>query len=165
MTVITPDRFLRALQQTPVILNGILHGVTQEQAATLRDPNPSASGGAGWTTTEVVCHLRDFETIFYERALLLLKEDRPEIPTFDADQLAVEGDYNNQNMRNALHAFHEARQKQVALFSEFTQQEWNRTGLHHRFGVITLLDHAVHVATHDVSHLEQITRILGRASG
>src|SRR5690606_10422072 len=88
MTVITPDRFLRALQQTPVILNGILHGVTQEQAATLRDPNPSASGGAGWTTTEVVCHLRDFETIFYERALLLLKEDRPEIPTFDADQLA-----------------------------------------------------------------------------
>ncbi|MEO1288580.1 MAG: DinB family protein, partial [Chloroflexota bacterium] len=44
------------------ILKNVVDAVSHEALTTYRD------GGVGWTTLEVLCHLRDFEEVFLIRA-------------------------------------------------------------------------------------------------
>jgi hypothetical protein len=54
----------------------------------------------------------------------------------------------------------ESRARFVALFEDLTAEQWNRAGIHPERGHFTLLDALIQVGTHDVTHLEQITRII-----
>ncbi len=154
MAIIVPARFVSTMQRNTVILEGILSRVTQEQA-TARQANSDE-----WTVAEIVCHLRDLEQVFYNRALRVLKEDRPTFELLDNRKMALESGYNSQNMYNAFRAYLNSRHKLIELFNGLTRDEWSRTGIHPRYGVMTMLDLAAHVTTHDIEHIEQIVRTL-----
>jgi hypothetical protein len=156
MTLLTPARMLRAIKKTPLILESILRDVTPEQAQTLTD------GPDGWSTVEIMCHLRDFEQIFYGRAVKMLDYDRPTFESIDQNKLVREGNYREQNLHQAFEYYRATRQEFVTLLEGLNDEHWHRTGISPSSGEYDLLQLAMQVALHDVDHTEQVIRILGK---
>ena len=58
----------------------------------------------------------------------------------------------------------ESRAQFVSLFENLSVEQWERAGVHPERGHFTLLDALVQVASHDTTHIEQITRIIADAT-
>lgn len=157
MTMLTPGRFIRVMARTPRLLTHILREVSQEQALSVRD------GEEGWTIVEIVCHLRDFEAIFFQRAQQMVAEHQPHLHYYDHEALAIERDYNGQDLRLALDSLLETRAEFLAWLKARAPEDWERRAIHPENGEITLLQQAMQVGTHDIDHLEQIARSLENA--
>lgn len=147
-------RHLSLMKRTLNILEFMLQDVSQETATTLRD------GEEGWTVLEVVCHLRDFDQFFYHRAQLMLDETHPPLPAYDHEALAIERDYNGQDLKAMLADLKQSRGQFREFFKGLTAEQWERTGIHPERGDWSMLDSLMQVGHHDVTHLEQIGKIL-----
>ncbi len=150
-------RHIALMRTTVAILGNVLEPVTQERATTLRDAN---DGAKGWTVLEVVCHLRDFDGFFYDRTVMMLEQEHPQLPSYDHEALAIERNYNGQQLRDAYEDLRQSRQRFVAFFQALTDAQWERAGIHPERGHFTMTDAVMQVGLHDATHLEQITRIL-----
>lgn len=148
------DRSITLMKNTLVMLGHILKNVSQEQAVIVRD------GVDGWTVLEIVSHLRDFDHIFYNRAVQMLEEEYPHFTAYDQDAMAIERDYNQQDIIHVYGELVQSRHRMMEFFQSLTPEQWERTGFHPERGHYSMTDQAVQVGTHDVVHLEQITRIL-----
>lgn len=156
MTLLTPFRLLRSMKKTPLILESVLRDVTPKQAQTLTD------GPDGWNTLEIMCHLRDFEQIFYGRAVKMVDNDRPTFESYDQNDLAREGNYRGQDLRKAFENYRATRQEFIALLESLNDEQWHRTGISPSSGEYDVLQLAMQVSMHDVDHIEQMIRVLGK---
>jgi hypothetical protein len=154
MPYMTPERVITYVKKTPAILNTVLRGVTQEQAQQATD------GPNGWSVVEVMCHLRDYEQIYYDRLILMLEQDNPLFPNFNQETLAKERNYASQNLRDAFNTYVETRRKTLTTLNGLTADQWQRTGQHPTMGQVTVLEQALQNVAHDVNHIEQITHTL-----
>lgn len=134
-----------------------LHSISPQQARTRRD------NGQGWTAVEVVCHLRDFDRVFQERAELTLRDEFPELPRPDPDRLARERNYNALDLNMALAQWNASRMQMMRVFEGIDINDediWNRMGQHPKRGPFTLMDQLMFVAVHDMIHLNQLVKII-----
>lgn len=150
-------RHIALMQTTVDVLGNILKPISQEQAATLRD------GENGWTILEVVCHLRDYDVIFYDRVRLIIEQDYPVLPGYDYDALTVERKYKEQSLTQAYAELVRFRERLVDFFNDLANEQWERAGQHPEEGHFTMTDAVMQVSRHDLTHIEQITRILAEA--
>src|SRR5690349_13095705 len=107
MSILTPDRYILGLRKTPVVLNSLFHGVSQEQATTLTD------GPGGWNAVEALCHIRDYGPFVLERMHLILEQDNPTLPSFEPENNLR--DYTQTTVADELAAFVASRKELVAL--------------------------------------------------
>jgi len=157
MTMMQPEKFLRTMRKTPVILAAILRGVTQDRALAATD------GPDGWSVVEVMCHLRDYEELFFRRARMMLETDNPKLSGYNQEELARERDYAHQDLAATFREYVQTRQQYLNLLTGLDATQWARTGIHPETGDITLLELAMNVGLQDVNHIEQIARTLGLA--
>jgi hypothetical protein len=150
-------RHILLMEQSCQSLGHILSQVSQATATTLRDAH---DGPKGWTVVEVVCHLRDYDTIFRNRAVMMRDLNHPALPFFDHEELARQGNYNAQTLRHVFAELAESRGRTVAFFKQLEPAQWDCTGIHPERGHFTMDDAVMQVGMHDMTHLEQITRIL-----
>ena len=148
------ERHVSAMRLTGEVLDHILRGVSEEQAHELRD------GPAGWSIVEIVCHLRDFDEIFRNRAKMMLSEDHPRLPAYDHEAMAVERAYQQERLSSACEQLKASRQETIAFFASLTPDQWERDGVHPERDSFTMTDAVMQVGLHDLDHLEQITRVL-----
>jgi uncharacterized damage-inducible protein DinB len=139
-------------------LGHIVSGLSQELVTTARD------GEEGWTVLEVLGHLRDFDTIFRERAQQLLDEDYPALPAYDHNAMAIDLNYNGQPLLAVYEALQQSRQQTINFFRELNDDQWARSGIHPERGHFTMTDAVMQVGIHEVNHTEQITRIIREAN-
>jgi hypothetical protein len=151
----TPEKTLRDLPKTPVILNVILQGVDQQKAQTLRD------GADGWSVLEVVCHMNDFEQIFTDRVRRIVESDLPYFESIDPNALARTNHYNEQSLSEVFASYVSRRREQLALLRALTPEQWQRKGVHYASGEQTIVELATNTTLHDVNHIEQIIKALG----
>ena len=147
------------LKKSYQILGMALHGVTQEQAETLRD------GEDGWTILEIMCHVRDYQEMFMERAQAMLTEDNPHLTPFDADfreAMITEREYAKQNLLEVFKDYVETRQTFITLVESLDDVDLDRIGTHPMTGTIAVATPIYHTTLHDADHTEQIARVLGR---
>jgi hypothetical protein len=152
------QRHIQLMDKTCLMLGNIIQNITQEQATTLRD------GPEGWTVLEVVCHLRDFNQIFLDRARMMIDQDYPQLPAYNHEQMAIERGYNQDSLLQAYIDLVKARRDMIEFFRDLTLEQWERAGVHPERGHFTLTDAVIQVGTHEVDHLEQITRILAQGA-
>ena len=145
---------LDKLTKTPTIMKTILQATSQEDATTYRD------GGDGWTVLEVLCHLRDYDALFVDRAQVTLTQEFGDLPNPDPDKLAADNRYNEQDLQQVFDEWVDNRRKYLALLETVNEEDWERPARHPRRGPFTLNDQVLLAAWHDVNHLEQITRTL-----
>jgi len=149
------ERSLKAIQDTPVLMQALLRGVDEAQARAARD-------GDGWNVTEVLCHLHDYDGIFRVRMESSARENEPTWVGYNPDQLAAEHHYADQAFAPTLAAFLERRREIVAFLKGLPAADYEeRAGVHATLGRMTLTDQVVLMALHDVNHMEQIVRALG----
>ncbi len=155
MTYVTADRFIADARKTPVILNAFISGLTPERAMEAKD------GPDGWSVVEVVGHLRDFEGFFRCRVELMLEQEVPALPRYDHEALAIERDYQHQNLGEVFADLLAMRIAFLELFESLTPEQLARTGIHPESGTISVFDALVQIIHHDLTHLDQIARCLG----
>jgi len=157
MSMFPPAGVIMAARKSQALLAMLLDGVDQATGSSLRD------GGDGWTCVEVVCHLRDFDAISLRRLRLILEQDAPALPLFDVPGLAA--GYAGQSLATVLAERAALRAEITALLEGLPTDAWSRTGVHPTLGAWTVTEMGIKLAAHDVDHLEQIGRILGRIPG
>jgi hypothetical protein len=150
---------LNTMNLTARTLGHLLAPVSQEQATTLRD------GPNGWTTVEVLCHLRDFDGFFRGRAEMMLAGGTPQLPAYDHEALAIERNYNAERLTDVYDALLRSREATHARFASLTPEQWELAGIHPETGYFTLTDAVRQVGTHDLTHIEQILKILTGRTG
>ena len=153
----TRRRHIELMQQSLDTLGHVLMAVSQETATTLRD---FRDGPKGWTVLEVLCHLRDYDTIFRKRAEMMRDQETLQLPSYDHEALAHTGNYNSQELRQVYAELTHSRAATITFFTKLTAAQWACRGIHPERGPFTMTDAAIQVGTHDMTHLEQITRIL-----
>jgi hypothetical protein len=156
MPTVTPERFSRAMKKNPIILKSILRGVTHQEAQQARDEGPG-----GWNVIEVLCHLRDFDIIFMERARSMVEQNRPGITPVDHLEMVIEKKYAEQQFETVLGEYLAHRAEFNAWIATLLESDWGRVGIHPESGDITVLEQIVQASDHDTNHYEQIARILG----
>jgi hypothetical protein len=152
----TTKDLLDALRATPDTLEGLLRGVTQEQAQAAR------GGDEGWSIVEVLCHLRDAEERTLARTIAMRDEDDPFLAGYDQEAWARERAYNQADLREALAGFVGFRAQLLAVLGALSAAEWERAGRHEEQGTITISNLIVHIVAHDAIHAAQIARQLGQ---
>jgi len=153
MSAITPERYLLGLRKTPVLLNAILRGVSQEQARQCTD------GPAGWTVIETMAHIRDFDELSVKRVQIILAQDKPTLPGMDMQANTRRRD--SVTLADEFTAYLESHRRLIALLSSLSAEQWERRSVHPNYGEMSLLELTVSMLWHDVNHIEQITRSLG----
>ncbi|MCY3575572.1 MAG: DinB family protein [Chloroflexi bacterium] len=138
-------------------LGHIVLRLSDEEARSLRD------GADGWSIMEIVCHLRDFDEIFYQRAQMMLTQEHPQLPAYDHEAMAIERNYQADSLAQAYDALRTSRARFVDFFKGLSEEDWARGGIHPERDSFSMTDAAMQIPLHDLDHIEQITRVL--ASG
>lgn len=112
---------------------------------------PSRDGG--WGAIENMCHLRDWEEIFVDRARAIVDQDRPELPAYDDELWAIERDYRGQNPERVMQRLRALREEFVGVLKGVPPEGWARTGYHADRGEIDLRWLAEHALQHGEEHL------------
>jgi hypothetical protein len=128
--------------------------LTGDESRTIRD------GGDGWNATQVVCHLRDFEALFLQRARMTVEQEYPDLPFPDPDELAVEQRYDEQDIDTAFADWQRHREDHLFYLRELDEDQWERAARHPKRGHFTLHDQLLLTTLHDMLHMEQMTKIL-----
>lgn len=158
MPILNRDKALRSLRKDRELLSMLLAGVTGEEARSLRD------GADGWNAVEILCHLADFESIFFERARTMLAQDNPHFPS--VDQLALVGTnrYSEQDLDDVWRRWTREREAFIDWLAGLDEEQLARPGVHPETGDMTILQLAINTVLHDIDHLEQLGRVLGRGA-
>ena len=113
-----------------------------------------------FSVLENVCHLRDIEIEGYStRIRRILNEEHPVLADIDGTRLAIERAYNQQNLSEALQAFSNARQENVALLRSTNEEQLSRSGLLEGVGEVTLGKLLLLMNEHDEGHLDELRMI------
>lgn len=145
---------LQILENNVRVLTHVINGISDADLTTRRD------GPDGWTVREVLAHMRDFETVFIERATVTLAQDNPPLPFPDPNELAVAGNYNSLDAPAVLAEWAANRQRLLAIYRAVLTDQWERPAKHPTRGSLNLQEQLFLLAWHDTNHLAQIAKIL-----
>lgn len=149
------DEAIKLLEQTPSL---VTRSIAQLAPSSLTERNDDE-----FSALENVCHLRDIEIEGYgERIVRILQEDNPALPDIDGARLAIERDYNKQNVEEALAAFREARLRNLELLTGLSADQLDRVGTLENVGVINLKQLIEMMKDHDQGHVTEMAIIQRR---
>jgi len=113
----------------------------------------------GWSILEIVCHLADEEVEDFRcRVELTLKDPASPWPPIDPEGVAIERNYNGQDMARVLERFVREREASVKWLRSIEDPNWDNAYVHPKFGPIRVGEVMVSWAAHDQLHLRQIAK-------
>jgi hypothetical protein len=115
-----------------------------------------------WSVSEIVAHLADVEVAVGFRMRLILGAPGTPVAAFDQDSWVLALHYDKRDPRKSVEQFRVAREANLALLKSLKPEQWKHYGMHAERGQETV-EHMVRLlAGHDLNHLQQIERILGK---
>lgn len=142
-------------REAPDVVARLMEGVAERELK--RKPAPGK-----WSVSEIVAHLAEDELVSSWRYRQMLEYETPILPGFDQDLWATLADYAAWKLEDALTMFRLLREANLRMFAQLTNEQWERDGMHTERGKTTVRSLCRHMAAHDMNHIEQIRRILGR---
>ena len=142
---------VRLLEQTPIILEKLLHSAPQEVLQWKPAPDR-------WSISEVLAHLVDVEAMFSERVRRMVEEKSPHLPEFD--EKAAQTKYSSGTAIEHLRKFCHERDRTVTMLRYLPASAGACTGQHAALGTITLDQHMNEWAFHDLGHIRQIAELI-----
>ena len=146
---------LEVLERTPAVLRVWLGGLSPEWLAANEGPDT-------WNPYDVVGHLIHGErTDWMARANIILGGGGT-FATFD--RFAQFRESEGKSLAQLLDEFEEVRRANIAHIRSLslTDADLEKTGTHPKFGTVTLRQLLSTWAAHDLDHLMQISRVMGK---
>jgi len=115
-----------------------------------------------WSASEIVAHLSDAEIVTAFRIRVILGAPGSPIAAYDQDSWVSSGHYEVRDPRRAVEQFRVVREANLALLKSLTPEQWKQYGMHAQRGQETIEQIVRLTAGHDINHLLQIERIVGK---
>ena len=146
-----------AMEKNLLNIEHIVGGVSDSAVFSKRD------GGDGWTISEVLGHLADFDLFFCERARVIAETDEPP-PQPGSPQASVDRNrYVERDAGDVLALWKANRGKHLAYLQTLPQDDeaiWEKRAEFGSGRAFTLNDQVVLAAYHDLDHMHQIVKII-----
>ena len=116
-----------------------------------------------WSPFDIVGHLIHGEkTDWIPRARIILFEDDKRFEPFD--RFAMFEASKNKTMRELLDEFGDLRKDNIEELKSFgiEESDLEKTGIHPEFGEVTLRNLLSTWTVHDLNHIAQIARVMGK---
>lgn len=150
------DDAVALLTRTPATLDALLRGLPAWWTSANEGPDT-------WSPFDVIGHLvHGEETDWIPRVRIILEHG--ESRTFDKFTRAAQFADTPQSLENLLDRFAALRRDNLSILGgmTLTAADLHRTGQHPAFGVVTLRQLLATWVAHDLDHVMQISRALGR---
>lgn len=151
------EEAVQVLARTPCVLSALLDGLSDDWTS-------GDEGEDTFSPFEVVGHLLQGERHdWIPRARIILEsgEDRPFEPF---DRFAHREESRNSSMETLLSEFAAARQQSLLALEamRLAEGDLDRRGTHPELGVVTLRQLLAAWVVHDLGHLAQVARVMGK---
>jgi uncharacterized damage-inducible protein DinB len=110
-------------------------------------------GEGFWTVAEHVAHLAQVQPMMLERLQRFRDEDRPEFVPYIPGEDDVEDTPPQTAIEEALAAFAQYRNRQLALLEGADAGFWNKTAVHPEYAQYSLYILVRHILMHDYWHM------------
>jgi DinB family protein len=141
----------------PRKLARLIRGIQQKKMR--RRPGPGK-----WSVGEILAHLAETELVGGYRIRMILGKNGTPIQAFEQDAWAREGHYSRRDPQESLELFTALRKGNLALLRSLKRAQWKNYGMHAERGKESVEKIVRMFAGHDINHIRQVERILGRAS-
>lgn len=144
---------LDVLEQTPIILEKLVHLVSDEDLVWKPEPDR-------WSISEVVAHLADVEVAgFRDRVQQMVERDDAFLAEYDQEAQYAAGKYSSGKTNEHLKKFCHERDRSLSFLRYLPATAALRTGRHELFGTITVGQLMNEWAFHDLGHIRQIAEL------
>lgn len=151
-----PEDLIRFIAATPDLLAAFLADVSSLDSRW----QPATDE---FSIIEHICHLRDIEVEGYtERLNRMLGEDRPSMPDLDGGRLAIERDYQRQDLMSSFNAFVSARTGNLQTMKLLNGDQLQREGVLEGVGSLTIAKLLSMMQEHDEGHLDELRSLQRR---
>ena len=150
------DKSILILQRTPVVLEQLLSGLPDDWVM-------HNEGGETWSPYDIVGHLLHGEkTDWMTRTKMILDGEHKTFPVFQRTAMFEES--KGKTLSDLLAEFKSARAENLKTIVSLnlTDKDFNKTGIHPKFGKVTLRQLLSTWTIHDLTHLAQISRVMAK---
>lgn len=147
---------VQILERTPSVLEAMLKGLDDAWIF-------SNEGGETWSPFDVVAHLVHGEkTDWMARAKKILHDEDKHFAPFD--RFAQFTESKGKTLDQLLDEFRSLREKNLQELRSLnlTEADLDKTGIHPKFGTVTLRQLLSTWTVHDLTHIHQLSRILAK---
>jgi len=115
-----------------------------------------------WSVAEILAHLSEAEIGSSWRYRQMIEHDGSVLLSYDQDLWESLGAYSSRDAKKSLQLFQLLREANLQMFDRLSPEQWQRYGMHIERGRMSVGDLARLVAGHDINHIEQIRKIVGK---
>jgi uncharacterized damage-inducible protein DinB len=142
LATITQERLRSQLDCLPVLLAGTAAGDIDRRPASGK-----------WSARENLAHLARYQQVFLERIGQILAQDRPAIGGYKAEDDPQWAEWATLPAEEVLARLQGGREQIIARVKQLSDAELERTGVHSRFGELTLAQWLEFFLLHEGHHL------------
>lgn len=148
---------LEILERTPVVLDSLLRHLSD-------DWTMNNEGGETWSPYDVMGHLIHGEQKDWMERMNIILSDRASKQFEPFDRFAQFTESKRKTLTQLLDEFTALRKENVKQLrnKNLTEEQLNRTGIHPKFGEVTLRQLLATWVTHDLAHIHQICRVMAK---
>ncbi len=146
------------LEVLPLLLDELCGRIEGLSDDALRTPEREGQ----WSIAQIIQHLADTELVYGYRYRMVLSHDTPELQEFDPDLWALGMSYDKCDLEEALEMLRAVRACNLRLLRNASEEHLHRFGLEAERYPRSIRTMMKQQAAHDLVHLRQIDRILGR---
>jgi hypothetical protein len=150
------NKSILILERTPALLGQLLHGLPD-------DWTKNNEGGESWSPYDVLGHLIHGEkTDWMARTKMILDGRHETFPVFNRTAMFEES--KGKSLDNLLAEFKSVRAENLKTLRSLnlTEKDFDRIGIHPKFGEVTLRQLLSTWTIHDLTHLAQIARVMAK---
>jgi hypothetical protein len=155
LEALDPPAALEKLRQTPLDVAALLDGLSEQVLA--QEPP-----GGGWAIRNTITHMRDAQGVLDYRLELFSKERNPVLESKAVWSWAKAEDEHPPSTLEIFEEYKAMRGKILAWLEGLPLADWWRTGSHEEFGTVSIKQQVSYFASHEITHLPQIARLVRR---
>jgi hypothetical protein len=158
MAEIDRASLIAAIAALPDQLEALIAQLSQEELTT-----PFLKGE--WSVAQNIHHLADAHANAYIRCRLILTEEHPPLKPFNQDAWAALPDASDGEVADSLALLRGLHNRWTRFWHALPADAWERSGLHAKYGTMSLERSLQTYAGHGKAHLDQIERTLAARTG
>lgn len=148
---------IEILERTPVVLESLLKGISKDW----HTPN---EGPDTWSAYDVMGHLIHGEATDWIARMEIILSNKEEKTFTPFDRFAQFRESKSKSLANLISEFKKLRKKNIAILKKkkLKDDDLKKTGIHPKFGTVTLGQLLSTWTVHDLGHIAQITRVMAK---